>query len=41
MVGNEIINEHILTRYSKQDTQMVSSSSSLLSCEGGISIVQR
>lgn len=30
-----------LTLYSKQDTQIVRSSSSLLSCEGGISIVQR
>ncbi|TNN58033.1 hypothetical protein EYF80_031781 [Liparis tanakae] len=30
-----------LTPYSKQDTQMVSSSSSLLSCERGISTVQR
>lgn len=30
-----------LTLYSKHDTQIVSSSSSLLSCEGGISAVQR
>lgn len=29
------------TLYSKQDTQIVRSSSSLLSCEGGISTVQR
>lgn len=33
--------KQILTLYSKQDTQIVRSSSSLLSCEGGMSTVQR